>query len=243
MPGLFKKADPKKNTLSKTGAPILVACDLSDQDGNVIATKEQVVEAIKGFAKGKQLQSEGETLQETHKPILGEFARRGFAKEWSLQGTRPKSPKITTDASGTGAHITMSFIDRTVLINDQQVAELSNVVGPANSEQLVEKFTQYTIDAKIASQKVKIKGKEVTYQEHIEEALITYFPEEHHEMIAAMLKPKEVQQVKKGALDRLLDMVGRGKTTTAAALAEAILKCRVIVAYKAGKVGDDDKDE
>jgi hypothetical protein len=239
---LFKKADPKKKTLSKSGAPILVAADITDPDGNVIATREQVVEAIKGFAKGKQLQTEGETLQETHKPILGEFARRGFSKEWAIQGVRPKSPKITTDATGNGAHITMSFIDRTVMINDAQVAELANVIGPANAEQLVEKFTQYTIDAKIASQEVEINGEKVTYQDHIEKALLSYFPEEHHEMIGAMLKPKEIQQIKKGALDRLLDMVGRGKQTTAALLAEAIQKARIVVAYKAGAVAEDDEE-
>lgn len=238
---LFKKAPAAKAGKKTSDSPIIVAADLPDPDtGAVKYSKEQVIDAVRGFAEGKELEKQGQTLMETHKPLLSEFARTGFSKLWAAAGTRPRSPKITTNADGTGTQITMSFIDKSSLMNDEQYADLVNLVGVANAEDAVERFTQYSIDAKLASQEVEIGGVKATFQEHMETALVSYFPEQYHDTIGAMLKPKEVFQTKKGLLDRGLDMVGRGSAGAWLKLAQFLVTARVITAYKPGAVGEDD---
>ena len=237
---LFKAAAPAGTKKKTSDSPIVVAADLVNENGAVQYTKEQIVESIKGFAEGKELEKTGQALMETHKPILGEFARRHFGELWTKAGTRPRSPKITTNSNGTGTQITMSFIDKPSMMTDDQYTQLSNLVGPKNAESAVERFTQYSIDANLARKEISIGGVTDSFQGHIERALVAYFPAEHHDTIGEMLKPKEVFQTKKGLLDRALDMVGRGSPDCAIRIAKFLVTARIITAYKPGAVGEDD---
>lgn len=239
---LFKKAAPATGgAKKKSTAPIFVAADVVDPDGKTIFTKEQVKEAITGFAQGKELEKQGQALMETHRPALSEFGRRNFCRVWASTGSPPSSsPKLTTNEAGTGTMITMSFVDRQMNLTDDQYAHLSNVIGPKNAEEAVERYTQYTIDAKLAAREETINGEKATIQDHIEKALMAYFPEDKHDLLGEMLKPKDVFQTKKGIIQRGLDFVGRGSPTAALKLAEFLVSARVIQMFKPGAVGEDD---
>jgi hypothetical protein len=244
MAKLFGKAAPKSGAKKTSDSPILVAEDVLDPATQaVILTRDQVVDAINGYAEGKSLEKKGQSLMNMHKESLGVFARLGFAKCWCSTGAKPRSPKLVTKADGTGTQITMSFINKPSMLNDDQYKQMVNLLGAANAEECVERFTQYTIDARLASQKIDIGGTNQTVQDHIESALLAYFPEDKHELLGQMLKPKEVFQTRKGVLDRLLDLVGRGHPKAAERLADALVKCRVITSYKAGAVADEDDDD
>jgi aspartate 1-decarboxylase len=239
---LFKKGAAAGTAKKPSAAPIIVAADLLDDKQKVIYSREQIEEAIIGYAKGKEQEKAGQALMETHKPALGEFARRRFAQLWAVQGARPKSsPKFTTKEDGTGTQIVMSFIDRPTNMSDETFADLAELIGAENAELAVDRFTQYTIDAAIAKREITINGQKATFQEHMEKALLAYFPEEHHESLGAMLKPKEVFQTRKGVIDKALDFVGRTHPKAADRLAEFLVRARIIVAYKPGAVGEDDE--
>ncbi len=240
MPGLFKKAPASTSSKKKSDSPIFVAADVTDSKGAVLVSKEQVVEAINGFATGKELENQGLALQETHRPTLGLFGRSRFAELWASDGVLPRSPKLTTKPDGTGTQVTMSFVDRPKLLSDEAFKGICDCIGEKNAEEAVERFTTYSIDATLAAKKVKVEGKELTFQEHIEEALVKYFPEEYHEAISAMLKPKNVFQTKKGCITRLLDWCGRSTPNVKNKLAEALVKVPIITSFKPGTVGDDD---
>jgi hypothetical protein len=237
--GLLKKAPVGKAAKAKSNAPILVASNVTDETGKIIYTAAQVAESIKGYAEGKALEKQGTTLMETHKAVLGEFARRGFAARWVEDQTRPSSPKLFAgEDTAKSAGVTMSFIDRSVNIDDNQLSELQTLIGD-EAESLIESYTQYTIDAKIASKTLTINGEEATIQDHFEKALINYFPEEHHGLISDMLKPKAVRQTKKGMIDKLLSFAGKGPGAITK-LANLLVKSRTIVAYKAIGTGEDE---
>lgn len=237
---LFKTAVPGAKKGNKPAAPVFVADDVKGPDGKVIYDQADVLKAISGFSEGKNFEKQGKTLMDTHRPILAEFARKRFASAWLAAGTRPSSPKIAKNEQVTGGHITMSFQDKPSNLTDEQFAEFANVVGAKNAEEAVDRLTQYTIDAAAASKKVTVNGTNDTFQQHIENALLAYFPADLHEAIGGMLKPKAVQATKKGILDKLPDMVGRKNPEL---LARAMLAARIVVSFKPGQVGDAEDED
>lgn len=228
-----------KSSKKKNDSPYLVADDIKETDGTIVYTKKEITDAIKNFVEGNTKEKEGAAMQETAKKFLGEFARRGFSRIWLAENVRPKSPKLVTNPEATGAIVTTIFMDKPRNLTHDEFTALKAYLGEEEANGLVDNYEEYHLNGKLAQEKVTIKGKSGSYMDHIIMACEKYFGDDPK--IEAIFQPKVVRTTKKGMLDRLLGLAGKGPEA-ASRLANLILKTNVVTSYKAGSASSEESD-
>lgn len=236
MFGNAKKTETVKTT--GTRSPIFVADDVKDNEGNVVFSKSQVIQAIEKFVEGDEHIKIGEGLQETNAPIVKAFARREMAKYWSEEGSRPDpNPKVTTDGTGEGVFIGTIFVDKEINLSTDEYDYLASVIGSNNAKGWTQNYTEFKLNPEKLNQEIEVNGEKKLVQEIIEEAVCEAFTKIGREdVLDGLLISKDIFKTKKGLLDKLLSFVGSNRTTVVNNLEEAMLAAKVIMQLKPGKI-------
>jgi len=236
MFGSAKKTETAKTT--GTRSPIFVANEVRDNEGNVLFSQTDVVEAINKFCEGAELIKTGEGLQETNKPIVEAFARKEMAKYWVTEGNRPDpNPKVTTEASGEGVFINTIFQDKEVKLSEQEFDYLASVIGSDNAKNWTKNYTELTLNPEKLNIEVEINGETKLVQDIIDEAVSEAFAKiSREDLLDGLLIAKDVFKTRKGLLDKLLAFVGSNRSTAVNNLEEALQAAKVTMQLKPGKL-------
>lgn len=234
-PGASKKSDPN----------IIVAQDVRDfgNPNTVLFTRDQVVEAIEGYAEGDSLYKQGEALKKLHRMTVEAAGLHSYVQNWANAGNFPEhNPKLVTNPDAKGTLITYMVIDKEVKLDDQQFAGLANLVGAVNAEANTIKrdeiyFDQDRLEAPV---EVKEKGKAVqkTVLELIDEAISEKFQAVGREdLLEGLFTIKPKFTTRKGLVKKGLQLVGGQGPAAAGKLAEFIERSNTIVSLRPGSGG------
>lgn len=227
---------------AKPKANIIVAADVIDPETqNVVFNRDQIIEAIDGYAEGHKLEEQGKALKEMHRPTLVQTAQRGFAKQWVAAGSQPENPKLTTNEQGTGTFIGAAFVDREMKLDENQFNELAAVIGQEAAEANTTHRDEISFNAEKLNQTVKVGADEKTVLELVDEAITNAFTKiKREDLLEGLFVVKEVFQTNKGLLPKGLSLVGGPGAGAQSKLYEFLNAARVITTLKPGSGGSKD---
>lgn len=222
--------------VKKADGRIIVACDCPDLNdpGSVLFSKDQVIEAIEGFAEGDRLEKQADSLKKLHEPTVKQFGVSHFAKRWAGQGGRPDNPTLTTKDDGSGVIVSMQVKDQAIKLNDTEFAALANLIGAKEAEEhTVKRDEIYFNQDKLAEE---VNGK--TVLEIIDEAVSGAFEKlKREDVLEGLFEIKEKFTTAKGLIDKGMVLVGGPGPDAARKLAEFIAASKAPVALRAGAGG------
>lgn len=239
MASALRSAARKETAVSKkTDHRIIVAADVPDlsSPGNVLFTKDQIIEAIDGFAEGDRLEKQGKALKQLHEPTVEQWGVNAFARRWADQGQRPDNPTLTS--GDTGTIVSMAVKDQSIKLNDQEFARLANLIGAKQAEANVIKreeiaFDQDLLQVKVAEAKDD-KGAEMTVLDIIDKAISDAFEKlKRTDCLTGLFVISDKFATQKGLLDKAVGLVGKDSRK----LAEFIEASKAPVALRAGSSG------
>lgn len=245
---------------AKAGAPMFIAADLRDSNGQIVFSQKQIQEAITGYVEGAKLKSQAKTLMETNETIVEDFALTMYARNYATNGRRPdKSPKLLANPDGTGVWLTTAFLDAERNMDANQFAALASVIGKENAEKWTVKESIFSMDNDTLTtelpdlpevevmdddgEPVVINGKpqmrKQTVMDQVDAALSEKFAS-RPEILEKLFTVKPRWTNRKGMIDALLDCVGRGTPEAATKLVSAFKAGRVTIQLKPGMSGSED---
>lgn len=228
----------------KPPANIVVASDIVEPSLNLNLKQAEIIAAIEGFAEGKKMYDEGDSMMKTHRPVLTAAATFTYARQWVQQGSQPETPKLTTKGDGSGVFISSIFFDKEVNIADPEIATLANVIGAGPAEASVSKYDQISFNDEKANVKVQIteKGKKVekTLIEIVDAAITEAFTKYGiQDQLPGLFEVKEVSKTKKGLLPQGLTLVGGPQPGAIPKLVSFLQAAKIVLGFKPGSSGND----
>jgi hypothetical protein len=228
-------------TSKKSSSPIIVASEVRDfaNPSNVLFSRDQVAEAIQGYAEGDSLFKQGEALKKLHRPTVEAFGQHNYVQGWANDGTFPEhNPKLVVNSDASGTLITYMVIDKEVKIDEGQFANLANLIGAPEAEANTVKrdeiyFNQDRLETQV---EVKEKGKTVSKSvlELIDEAVSTALTNAGREdLLDGLFEIKPKFTTRKGLIKKGLSLVGASPTK----LAEFVDATQAIVSLRPGNGG------
>jgi hypothetical protein len=142
----------------KSDANIITACDFVSYNGGAFS-KNDVVQALDAYCEGHTMFEQGKAMKDTNRPTLLYLARTMFAKDWLMQGTRPKNPKVCSTEDGRGRHCAVLFFDSANKLDNGSFASLANLIGRENADALTIQRDDFTLNPELLYEKVKVKGR------------------------------------------------------------------------------------
>lgn len=210
------------SSLKKSTRPIYIASDVHDLNtGGLLYHKAEVEQGIHNYIEGHTQFELGKAMKDTNRPIVLNFTRQNFAKEWLMNGSRPENPAIQNKEDGSGDQLKVIFQDSTAKLDDAQFDQLSSIIGQTNADAETIRRNEFTVNPELLDEKVKVTTKNGKIEEQtVMDAMVEALQEKFGpspEILANLFKAKEVFETKKGLIDRGLKYVASGKTDQDAA--------------------------
>jgi len=213
-PNPFAVAKVKAPAASKPKTEVQMAGAVIDASGREIYSQKAVISAMENYALGRAKVDEGDALMETTRPIVTAAGLQVFAELFVELERKPDNPKLTTDPNGNGVLMGVAFVDKQINLNEDEYANLANIVGAAAAEKMVENRNIFTLKPDTLDTEVEIidkasgKVSKDTVMNHMAQALGELF-KDHPAIIDNLFELKPVFRTQKGVLHEALKHVGQ----------------------------------
>lgn len=200
----FAEATPKAAKEAGKGEHIIVAQDITCYNGKCY-TKSDIVSAMTNYAHGHELEKQAKAMTSVNRPLLLDFARSMFARNWLANNrNRPSNPTIYADETGNGVAMGAIFQNSIANLDEVSYPALANLIGVKAAEEYTTKGNEFTINPAVLDREITLKqdGKEVkqTVLESIKVALQEKFAD-YPEILSKLFTVKSHWNTVAGLID------------------------------------------